>query len=71
MAPPSPAPPAKTCTQEVAERWVQHSEEQQELPELPLHGLLTLLEVPMLWAEGLVRSQSPRGPSGTCLPPLP
>lgn len=60
LALPSLAPPA-THTQEVAERRVQHPEEQQELPELPLHGLLTLLEVPVLWAEGLVKSQSPRG----------
>ena len=35
-------------TQEIAERRVQHPQEQQELPELPLHRLLTLLEVPVL-----------------------
>lgn len=61
VAPPPQAPPAKTRTQEVTERRVQHPEEQQELPKLPLHGFLTLLKVPMLWAEGLVRSQSPWG----------
>lgn len=46
----------------------QHPEEQQELPELPLHGFLTLLEVPVLWAEGLVRAKSPgacEGPAST------
>lgn len=69
LALPSLAPPA-TRTQEVAERRVQHPEEQQELPELPLHGLLTLLEVPVLWAEGLVRSQSHQGLPGG-LPPTP
>lgn len=42
-------------TQEVTKRRVQHPEEQQELPELPLHGLLTLLEVPVLWGKGHVR----------------
>ena len=47
--------PTKTRTQKVTERRVQHPEEQQELPELPLHGLLTLLKVPVLWGEGHVR----------------
>lgn len=50
-----PFPPTKTRTQEVTERWVQHPEEQQELPKLSLHGLLTLLKVPMLQGEGHVK----------------
>lgn len=60
-----PFPPTKTRTQEVTERWVQHPEEQQELPELSLHGLLTLLKVPVLWGEGHVKRWAPtpgRGP---------
>lgn len=57
MAPLSPA--TKTHTQEVAERRVQHPEEQQELPELPLHRLLTLLKVPVLRGEGHVKGWTP------------
>lgn len=65
VAPNVPFPPTKTHTQEVTERWVQHPEEQQELPKLSLHGLLTLLKVPMLWGEGHVKGWTPtpgRGP---------
>lgn len=47
-APPLPRLPAGTLTQEIAERRVQHPQEQQELSELSLHCLLTLLEVPVL-----------------------
>ena len=39
-------------TQEVTERLIQHPQKQQELPELPLHRLLTLLKVPVLERTG-------------------
>lgn len=49
MTPLSPAHPPETHTQEVAEQGVQHPQEQQQSPELPLHGLLALFKVPLLW----------------------
>lgn len=68
-----PARPTKTHTQEVTEWWIQHPEEQQELSQLPLHCLLTLLKVAMLGdgdggrGEGHVKGWTPilgrgRGP---------
>lgn len=70
VAPNVPFPPTKTHTQEVTERWVQHPEEQQELPELSLHGLLTLLKVPMLWGGRPREGLDPDPWKGACLPPL-
>lgn len=68
---PPPAPRPETSTQEIAERWVQHPQEQQELPELPLHGLLTLLEVPVLRERGPREAPAPepsRGPDSRPCP---
>lgn len=50
LGPPTPdrCLPAETLTQEVTELRVQHPQQQQQLSELPLHRLLTLLEVPVL-----------------------
>lgn len=54
-----PIESGKTHTQEVTEWGIQHPEEQQELPELPLHRLLTLLKVAVLWERGHMSSWLP------------
>lgn len=65
-----PFPSPRTRTQEVTEWWVQHPEKQQQLPELSLHGLLTLLKVPMLWGVRPREGLDPDPWKGACIPPL-